>query len=1205
MRTPTILLSIAFVGAIGLVPTGAQTIPLTPERTNQAASLLGSGKVLITGGLNETATLDSALLYDPGAGTIAPTGTMTTPRANQTSTLLPDGDVLITGGDQNGTALQSAELYDPTTGLFAQTFQGMRVPRTKHTATLLPNGQVLLDGGKAADIYDPATQTFTATIGTPLNRNSHSAILLQDGTVLIIGGYIDGIATDEAEIYNPATQQFTVLANRMQVPRANLAAVLMPDGTVLITGGFSGTSPHNETEIYDPVQQTFTIDTPMLYHRSNHQALLQGDGRVVVIGGITLESGFLATDEVYDPTTQMWTSYQSMIEDRAAHTATMLQSGNILVAGGVTGNQTLQSAEILDPITHDFTSIGNMNLPRNEHRATLLNDGTVLITAGSTDTATLKSSELFDPTNNSFTLLPALMIDARKSHTATLLQDGDVLVAGGKSGDTDQAYLKTGSVYDHVLQTFHKTAAMNSKRALHTATLLDSGEVLLVGGVATGGVSLKSAELYNPVAETFVSTGDLFLQRKRHRAALLNDGTVLVMGGDTLPNVQGGGDRETDTAELYNNHTGMFSMEPNMSIARAEHEATILEDGTVLVTGGTVTPVPADLYDPSSSSFSTVGQMVDARGRHIALRLTNPAWGDLVGDVLCIGGSDLGSGVFGGAQVALASVEIYDPVTQQFSLFGNMTVARQNHTATELQDGRILIAGGVGPPSVSATAELLAGPTPSPTPDPSPTPTPAPAVATLKATSIFATGVTFNGTVNPNGSDTTYHFDYGLTDSYGSTTTTTDAGSGTVNLSVSSTVGGLTPNTLYHFRISATSVAGTTNGADFTVTTLPPTPTPTPTPPTVVTLAATSITMTGATLNGTVNPRGSDTTFHFDYGLTDSYGSTTTATDLGSGTAVIKVASPVSGLVSGTLYHFRISATNPAGTTNGTDFTVTTAMSTPTPTPTPAESKPLNISTRVDAQTGDEVLIGGFIITGGTTPKKVIIRAIGPSLGNANPPVAGAMADPVLELHEPDGTVVTNDNWKDNQESEIEATGVAPTNDLESAIVATLPPYNPAVPGSGAYTAIVSGKNNTTGVALVEVYDLDDPSVPTLLANISTRGLVQTGDNAMIGGFIIGSGANQGQVLVRAIGPSLAGMDVSDPLEDPNLTLYNDQGIAIATNDNWQTDQESEIAATGLAPTDTRESAILSTLPAGAFTAIVRGNNNTTGVALVEVYYIQ
>ena len=128
-----------------------------------------------------------------------------------------------------------------------------------------------------------------------------------------------------------------------------------------------------------------------------------------------------------------------------------------------------------------------------------------------------------------------------------------MLVAGGKGGDTDQAYLETGSVYDHVLQTFHKTAAMNSKRALHTATLLDSGEVLLVGGVATGGVSLKSAELYNPVAETFVSTGDLFLQRKRHRAALLNDGTVLVMGGDTVPNVQGGGDRETDTAELYNN----------------------------------------------------------------------------------------------------------------------------------------------------------------------------------------------------------------------------------------------------------------------------------------------------------------------------------------------------------------------------------------------------------------------------------------------------------------------------------------------------------------------------------------------------------------------------------------------------------------------------------------------------------------------------
>ena len=211
---------------LGVVSANAQTITLSPERTNHAASLLNSGEVLITGGVNLTATLDSAVLYDPTIGTIGPTGTMTTPRADHTSTLLPDGQVLVTGGDQGTVDLQTAELYDPSTGVFTQTFHGMRIARSQHTATLLFNGQVLIVGGKSADLYDPAAQTFTATTGTPLDRRSHSSILLQDGTVLVVGGYINNIATVAAEIYDPSTQQFTVI-NQMKMPRANLASALL------------------------------------------------------------------------------------------------------------------------------------------------------------------------------------------------------------------------------------------------------------------------------------------------------------------------------------------------------------------------------------------------------------------------------------------------------------------------------------------------------------------------------------------------------------------------------------------------------------------------------------------------------------------------------------------------------------------------------------------------------------------------------------------------------------------------------------------------------------------------------------------------------------------------------------------------------------------------------------------------------------------
>jgi sugar lactone lactonase YvrE len=254
--------------------------------------------------------------------------------------------------------------------------------------------------------------------------------------------------------------------------------------------------------------------------------------------------------------------------------------------------------------------------------------------------------------------------------------------------------------------------------------------------------------------------------------------------------------------------------------------------------------------------------------------------------------------------------------------------------------------------------------------------------------------------------------------------------------------------------------------------------------------------------------------------------------------------------------------------------------------------KLFNISTRLRALTGDNVLIGGFIITG-DTPKDVILRAIGPSLADATPPVSGVLADPILELHMPDGTVVTNDNWKDTQEAEIEATGIAPTNDLESAIVATLDP--------GDYTAIVRGKDGGVGIAMVEAYDL--APVTGELGNISTRGFVDTGDNCMIGGFLIDP-LQSSRVLVRGIGPTLAAFGVPDPLQDPTLELHDGNGTLINSNDNWKDTAEGEIQATGIAPTDDRESAILANLMGGAYTAIVQGKDASMGVALVEVYHL-
>lgn len=252
----------------------------------------------------------------------------------------------------------------------------------------------------------------------------------------------------------------------------------------------------------------------------------------------------------------------------------------------------------------------------------------------------------------------------------------------------------------------------------------------------------------------------------------------------------------------------------------------------------------------------------------------------------------------------------------------------------------------------------------------------------------------------------------------------------------------------------------------------------------------------------------------------------------------------------------------------------------------------LNVSTRLRVQAGDNALIGGFIVTG-NAPKKVIVRATGPSLTNFG--IAGALADPVLELHGPSGfTTIANDNWRDTQQAVLQATGLAPGNNLEAAVVATLPP--------AAYTAIVRGQNNGTGVGVVEAYDLE-AGADAKLANISTRGFVEEGENVMIGGLIAGpQNGVPGRMLVRAIGPSLSGFGVANALQDPILELRNGNGGLVATNDDWMQTQRAEIEATGLAPTNLKEAALIINLPPAGYTAIIRGVGNTSGVGLVEVY---
>ena len=264
------------------------------------------------------------------------------------------------------------------------------------------------------------------------------------------------------------------------------------------------------------------------------------------------------------------------------------------------------------------------------------------------------------------------------------------------------------------------------------------------------------------------------------------------------------------------------------------------------------------------------------------------------------------------------------------------------------------------------------------------------------------------------------------------------------------------------------------------------------------------------------------------------------------------------------------------------------------PLTTVAAEKLANISTRVAAGAGDHRLIGGFIISGSAS-KKVIVRAMGPSLSDYG--VTSALADPTLELHDSTGAVIaTNDNWADTQQSEVNATGIAPPNELESAIVRTLPP--------GAYTALVDGKNGGTGTALVEVYDLS-PSSNSTLGNISTRGAVGPQSDVMIGGFIVSGTTGLTRVLVRTVAPSLASFGIADAMPDPTLELRDVNGTLIAANDNWREGPELEIQQSKLAPSNDLESAIITSLPSGPYTAVIHERTGQSGVGLFEVYNLQ
>jgi N-acetylneuraminic acid mutarotase len=370
----------------------------------------------------------SAPALAQASGTWALTGSMKAAREAQTATLLPNGQVLVAGGLDRSTTLASAELYNPATGKWSAT-GSMTVARAGQTATLLPNGQVLVAGGfnepvpgassylSSAELYNPATGKWTVTGSMSTPRESQTATLLPDGQVLVAGGEatVNGAVTvfSSAELYNPATGTWT-RTGRMTAPREQHTATLLTNGQVLAAGGYNDADPFNHSlasaELYNPATGTWALTGSLNTPRYGHQAVLLADGQVLAVDGTDISSAGtfnLNSTEVYNPATGTWaTTGTTFHAGNAPFSVTLLSTGKVLIAGGITGvypnTHITSAAELYDPATATSASTGSMNAPRNDQSATLLPDGQVLAAGGQTTTSNGKttdaaSAELYTP----------------------------------------------------------------------------------------------------------------------------------------------------------------------------------------------------------------------------------------------------------------------------------------------------------------------------------------------------------------------------------------------------------------------------------------------------------------------------------------------------------------------------------------------------------------------------------------------------------------------------------------------------------------------------------------------------------------------------------------------------------------------------------------------------------------------------------------
>jgi N-acetylneuraminic acid mutarotase len=541
--------------------------------------------------------------------------------------------------------------------------------------------------GLAAALPQPAWAAPDAPAGevgslvTP--RAWHTASLLSNGTVLVVGGRNDSGSIASAELYNMPTGIW-LEASGVNPAREGHTATMLLNGKVLVVGGFDGANALNNAALYDPARGTWSAAASLATARFNHTATLLGDGSVLIVGGEDTAETPVAAAERYNPTTDTWSSAGALSAPRWDHTATLLPGGWVLVAGGQNGDEVFDTSELYDPAGNSWTSVADtLSTARLGHTATVLPDGQVLIVGGENNDGYLSSAELFtfitpNEASSTWDDTGAMVVSERSGHSATLLPNGLVMVIGGFGDDiadpSGPHALASIELYDSASGTWSGAGALHTTRSYHTATLLPTGEVLIVGGRKETGY-LDSVEKIDPTSGNWTPISNMSTDRQGHSATLLADGRVLIAGGTSQLSMLA-------KAEIYDPASG-WSNADDMHTARSNHTATLLPNGKVLVAGGgtgSVFTTSAELYDPQTGNWETTGSLHDARGNHTATLLRN-------GQVLVVGGLTNNSHY-------LASAEMYNPDTGVWTQVASLKNARKDHTATLLDDGTVLVTGG-------------------------------------------------------------------------------------------------------------------------------------------------------------------------------------------------------------------------------------------------------------------------------------------------------------------------------------------------------------------------------------------------------------------------------------------------------------------------------------------------------------------------------